>query len=121
MTTPLPNTFPERLRALRERSGRSRSELAPPAHMGEDAPAHIERGTTRAAPEQVVALALALAISADALLGLAEVQDSEERADLRRILRYTKRLEPRHLNLVAQVAEALAGAAGAAGGTGGKS
>jgi transcriptional regulator with XRE-family HTH domain len=116
MTTPLPNTFPERLRALRERSGRSRSELAQLAHMGEDALAHIERGTTRAAPEQVVTLALALAISADALLGLAEVQDSEERADLRRILRYTKRLEPRHLNLVAQVAEALAAGGGGAGG-----
>jgi len=109
------NTFPERLRAMREAKNLSRGDLAQLAALGEDALAHIERGSTRCSPEQLAAIAGALQVSADALLGLTEdtPEEGDTRADLRRLLRHTKHLSARELNLVAQVAEALAASKGA--------
>ena len=49
------NTFPERLRAMREAKNLSRGDLAQLAALGEDALAHIERGSTQGTVNLLIA------------------------------------------------------------------
>lgn len=57
------------LRVIRERTGVSQSQLAELAQIDRPNYAHIEAGRRRGTPEQIKAIAIALQIPVDALLG----------------------------------------------------
>jgi transcriptional regulator with XRE-family HTH domain len=102
-------TFPEKLREAREQRRLSQEDLAQLAKVSSDVVSRIERGLVEAKPAHLIAFALAMQTSTDALLGLSgDPQAEGDLADVRRVLKATRRLGPRELNLVAQVAEAFA-------------
>lgn len=104
-------SFADKLREVREQKSLSQEDLAQLSKVSSDVVSRLERGVVEAKPAQIVALSLALQVSTDVLLGLSSAEEepeSESLADVRRLLRVSRRLGARELNLVAQIAEALA-------------
>jgi transcriptional regulator with XRE-family HTH domain len=103
--------FGEKLRTIRSNKNLSQADFATLVRMSVDAVSRIERGVVNPSPQQIVVFAVALEMSTDRLLGLADGEDGEgsstELADLRRLMRTARQLGPRELNLTAQLAEAL--------------
>jgi transcriptional regulator with XRE-family HTH domain len=104
--------FGENLRTVRAEKNLSQADFAALVRMSTDAVSRIERGLVNPSPQQLVVFAVALEVSSDKLLGLADPQDAEGEsdaalADLRRLMRTARQLGSRELNLTAQLAEAL--------------
>lgn len=109
MTKPEPR-FAAALRAAREQKNMTQEDLAKLAELSSDILSRLERGVGAPVLDQLARLARALGVSTDRLLGLDESpaeEPEDDAADLRRLLRSARRLPPRELNLVAQLADAL--------------
>lgn len=110
MTKPEPR-FAAALRAAREQKNMTQKDLAKLAELSSDILSRLERGVGAPVLDQLARLSRVLGVSTDKLLGLDEspaVEEPEDdAADLRRLLRSARRLQPRELNLVAQIADAL--------------
>lgn len=125
--------FSKRLRERRESAGLRQADIAAIVGLSEEPYARLERGMALPRVETLVALARALNMTSDSLLGIAAVGDvptvSEpsakdatgvesdvepvvepvaESPDFRRLLRSARKLDARSLNLVAQLSETLA-------------
>lgn len=112
--------FGEKLRTLRAEKNLSQADFAALVRMSTDVVSRIERGLVNPSPQQLVVFAVALEVSSDKLLGLADggaadggtadggAEGSDGGlADLRRLMRTARQLGSRELNLTAQLAEAL--------------
>jgi transcriptional regulator with XRE-family HTH domain len=108
MSTP---HFAAALKAAREQKNMTQEDLAKLAELSPDILSRLERGVGAPVLDQFARLARALAVTSDRLLGLdaspAAEEPEDDAADLRRLLRSSRRLSPRELNLVAQLADAL--------------
>jgi len=69
MSTLSPSSFPERLRAAREKRDLSQADLATKADLQPSAISHFETGTRKPSFENLRKLADALSVSIDYLLG----------------------------------------------------
>jgi transcriptional regulator with XRE-family HTH domain len=105
-----PDSFPARLAALRRSRGLTQDELGRAAGSSQRMIAHYENTPDARPPADVVAaLARALQVSADELLGLEPISDevSSARYRLRKRLRKVEELPPDDQKTVLKIVDAL--------------
>lgn len=110
MTGKFGKAFGERLRAARVAACLTQEELAAKVGMATEAYGRFERGRFLPRAERLVAMATALGVSTDALLGITQPGAAANHRDqpaIQRLLRQLERVDPSAVNLLCQTVESL--------------
>ena len=99
--------FPERLRNIRESKGLNQAELAKKAGLQPSAVSHFEKGRRSPSFDNLRALADALGVSTDHLLGR-ETKPGISGPAIQKIFRNAEKMSERDLEVLAEFSDVLA-------------
>jgi transcriptional regulator with XRE-family HTH domain len=103
----MPNIFAERLRAVREMRELSQSELAEQADLQASAISHFENGRRSPSFANLKALADALKVTTDYLIGRTDAMNVSNAVALK-LLRHAEKMSDEDLDTITRMAEMMA-------------